>query len=36
MSFDLEKFKEKVKNTLYPLGIDLETLIQDHSIDIKN
>jgi hypothetical protein len=35
MSFDLAEFQKRVKNNLYPDGIDLETLIKDHSIDEK-
>ena len=30
MSFNLLEFQEKVKNTLYPNGLDLVSLIKDH------
>lgn len=33
MSFNLIEFQEKVKDTLYPDGIDLVSLIKDHSVD---
>jgi hypothetical protein len=32
-SFNLVAFQEKVKNTLFPYGINLEDLIKDHSLD---
>ena len=33
MRFNIREFQEKVKDTLYPNGVDLITLIEDHSVD---